>query len=48
MLSRMVKPETERVSATPGVSRAIFSMRAITSWVRCTLADSGSCTFTSR
>ncbi len=46
-VSRNDMPETVIVWATPGVCRAIFSTWAITSCVRCTEAESGSCTLTS-
>ena len=41
-------PEMPTVCATPGVSRAIFSIRAMTCCVRSTEAESGSCTLRSR
>ena len=41
-------PETPTVCSTPGVSRAICSMRAMRRSVRSTEAASGNCTFRSR
>ena len=41
-------PETPTVCSTPGVSRAIVSMRAMRRCVRSTEAASGSCTLRSR
>ena len=41
-------PEMPTVCSTPGVSRAIVSMRAMTCCVRSTEAESGSCTLRSR
>jgi len=41
-------PEMATVWPTPSVSRAIDSIRRTTACVRCTLAPSGNCTFSSR
>ena len=46
--SRIDCPETATVCFTPLVSWAIFSIRDMTPIVRCTLAASGNCTFTSK
>ena len=40
--------DARRCAPTPGVSRAIFSMWAMSFWVRSTEAESGNCTFSSR
>ena len=43
-----IGPEMPTVCSTPGVSRAISSMRAMRRSVRSTEAESGNCTFRSR